>query len=327
MRILVTGGAGFIGSHLVERLLGKDHEVLVLDDFDDYYDPALKRENVRAAAASPGWRLVEGDIRDASLVERAFGDFAPEMVVHLAARAGVRPSIELPVLYQEVNVGGTQILLEAARKAGVRKFVFASSSSVYGDASRAAFSETDPVDRPVSPYAATKRAGELLGHTYWHLHGIAFWGLRFFTVYGPRQRPEMAIHKFTRLIDEGREVPQYGDGSSRRDYTWIEDIVDGVEAAVRRMEGYEILNLGESRTTSLAELIELIARALGKQARIRRLPFQPGDVQATRADISRAAALIGYAPSCPVEAGIPRFVAWYREQRDRSGRAADRRPS
>jgi len=327
MRTLVTGGAGFIGSHLVERLLAKGHEVLVLDDFDDFYDPAVKRENIRAASASPRWRLVEGDIRDAGLVERTFGDFAPEMVVHLAARAGVRPSIDQPRLYQEVNVGGTQVLLEAARRSGMRKFLFASSSSVYGDESRVPFAESDPVERPVSPYAATKRASELLGYTYWHLHGIAFWALRFFTVYGPRQRPEMAIHKFTRLIDDGEEVPQFGDGSSRRDYTWIEDIIDGVEAAVERIDGYEILNLGESKTTSLSELIGLIARALGKPARIRRMPFQPGDVQATYADISRAAARIGYAPKCPVEAGIPRFVAWYREQRAGEGRLSDRRPS
>jgi len=327
MRVLVTGGAGFIGSHLVERLLDKGHEVLVLDDFDDYYDPALKRENVRAASASPRWRLMEGDIRDGALVERAFGDFAPELVVHLAARAGVRPSIELPLLYEEVNVKGTQILLEASRKTGVKKFLFASSSSVYGDDARVPFSESDPVERPVSPYAATKRAGELLGYTYWHLHGIAFWGLRFFTVYGPRQRPEMAIHKFTRLIDEGLEVPQFGDGSSRRDYTWIEDIIDGVEAAAERIDGYEILNLGESKTTSLGDLIEMIARALGKPARIRKMPFQPGDVQATYADISRAAARIGYAPKCSVEAGIPRFVAWYRERRALPGPLPDRRPS
>ncbi len=198
MKVLVTGGAGFIGSRLVERLLAKDHDVLVLDDFNDAYDPALKRANVEEAARSPKWRLIEGDIRDAALVERAFRSFRPDLVVHLAARAGVRPSIELPVLYQEVNVGGTQILLEAARQSGVRKFLFASSSSVYGNRSQVPFSEEDPVSQPVSPYAATKRAGELLGYTYWHLHGLSFWALRFFTVYGPRQRPEMAIHKFTR---------------------------------------------------------------------------------------------------------------------------------
>ena len=315
MRVLVTGGAGFIGSHLVERLLDRRHDVLVLDSFDDYYDPGLKRENLRVALDSPRAALVEGDIRDTELVERAFGEFGPELVVHLAARAGVRPSIDLPLLYQDVNVGGTLVLLEAARRAGIRKFLFASSSSVYGDESSVPFSETDPVERPVSPYAATKRAGELLGYTYWHLYGIAFWALRFFTVYGPRQRPEMAIHKFTRLIDEGQEVPQFGDGSTRRDYTWIEDIIDGVEAAVERIEGYEILNLGESKTTSLADLIGLIARSLGKPARVRQLPFQPGDVRTTCADISRAAARIGYAPRCSIEAGVPRFVTWYRERR------------
>jgi UDP-glucuronate 4-epimerase len=327
MRILVTGGAGFIGSHLVERLLGKGHDVLVVDDFDDYYAPALKRENVSIASRSPRWRLVEGDIRDAELMERTFHEFRPDEVVHLAARAGVRPSIEQPVLYQDVNVGGTQILLEAARKSGVRKFLFASSSSVYGDHSQVPFSEDDPVGRPVSPYAATKRAAELLGHTYWHLHGIAFWALRFFTVYGPRQRPEMAIHKFTRLIDEGGEVPQFGDGSSRRDYTWIDDIIDGVEACVERIEGYEVLNLGESTTTSLSDLIDMIARALGKHARIQKLPFQPGDVQATYADISRAAARIGYAPKCPVEEGIPRFVEWYGRRQTRIESHRDGRPS
>ena len=315
MRVLVTGGAGFIGSHLVERFLAKGNEVLVLDDFNDSYDPAIKRRNMDVARQSAGFQLREGDIRDCALVDRTFQTFAPDLVVHLAARAGVRPSIEHPLLYQDANVGGTQILLEAARKAAVRKFLFASSSSVYGDGSKVPFSEDDPVSRPVSPYAATKRAGELLGYTYWHLHGIAFWALRFFTVYGPRQRPEMAIHKFTRLIDEGKEVPQYGDGSSRRDYTWIDDLLDGVEAAAARIEGYEVLNLGESRTTALSELIALIERAVGKPARVNPLPFQPGDVVATFADISRAAARIGYAPRCAIEEGIPRFVAWYLNHR------------
>lgn len=315
MKIFVTGGAGFIGSHLVERLLAKGDEVLVLDDFDDYYDPALKRANVASFAGSRGLSIVEGDIRDQAVVEEALRSFHPELIVHLAARAGVRPSIQLPLLYQEVNVGGTQVLLEAARTCGVKKFVFASSSSVYGDDANTPFSEDDPVMRPVSPYAATKRAGELLGHAYWHLHGIAFWALRFFTVYGPRQRPEMAIHKFTRLIDEGGDVPQYGDGSSRRDYTYIDDVLDAVEAAVARIEGYEILNLGESRTTSLTELIAMIERCLGKKARITRLPPQPGDVVATWADISRAERRIGYRPRVALETGIPLFVDWYRSDR------------
>jgi UDP-glucuronate 4-epimerase len=311
MKILITGGAGFIGSHLAERYLAKNHEVLVLDNFDTFYDPAIKRLNVEAALTHPRYRLVEGDIRDAECVESTIASFGPNLIVHLAARAGVRPSIELPLLYQDVNVGGTQVILEAARKADVRRIVFASSSSVYGNDSKVPFSEKDPVMHPVSPYAATKRAGELLGYTYWHLHQIEFCALRFFTVYGPRQRPEMAIHKFTRLIDEGREIPQFGDGSSRRDYTWIEDIVDGIEAAAAKFQGFEIFNLGESKTTSLADLIALISRAAGKPARIQSMPFQPGDVEATYADISHARARIGYAPRCPVEEGIPRFVEWY----------------
>jgi len=315
VKILVTGGAGFIGSHLVERFLGKGHEVLAFDVFDDYYDPAVKRSNLAEASRSLGFRAVEGDIRDVGLVERTFASFSPELIVHLAARAGVRASIELPVLYQQVNVGGTQVLLEAARQAGVGKFLFASSSSVYGDGSKVPFSEDDPAMRPLSPYAATKRACELLGYAYWHLFGISFWALRFFTVYGPRQRPEMAIHKFTRLIDEGSEIPQYGDGSSSRDYTYIDDVVEAVEAAARRIEGFEIMNLGGSRTTALRDLITMIERALGKAARIRRLPPQPGDVEATWADISRAAARLGYAPRRPIEQGIALFVDWYRSER------------
>lgn len=317
MKILVTGGAGFIGSHVVERFLERGHAVSVLDDLDDYYDPAIKRANLAAAQTHPRFQMVLGDIRDAAAVDATMSAAKPDLLVHLAARAGVRPSIQLPVLYQEVNVGGTQILLEAARKHAVKKILFASSSSVYGDDSRVPFREDDPVSHPVSPYAATKRSGELLGYTYWHLYGIAFWCLRFFTVYGPRQRPEMAIHRFTRLIDEGQEVPQFGAGDSVRDYTWIDDIVDGVERAADRIEGYEILNLGGSKTTSLTNLIARIADALGKPARVKMLPFQDGDVRATYADISRAAQRIGYAPSCAIETGIPRFVAWYRHGRSR----------
>lgn len=314
MKTLITGGAGFIGSHLVERMLAKGADVLVLDDFDDYYDPSVKRRNLEAASRSKAFRLVEGNICDTGLVDRTFQRFQPDLVIHLAARAGVRASIDFPLLCQEVNVAGTQALLEAARKHGVRKFLFASSSSVYGDGSKVPFCEDDPASRPVSPYAATKRAGELLGYAYWHLYGIAFWALRFFTVYGPRQRPEMAIHKFTRLIDEGRELPQYGEGGSSRDYTYIDDILGAVEAAAERIEGYEILNLGESKTTTLRDLIGLIEGALGKTAKIRRLPPQPGDVEATWADISRARARIGYAPECSLTEGIREFVEWYRSE-------------
>src|SRR5881296_4439288 len=244
--ILVTGGAGFIGSHLVEALIKEGREVIVLDNFDDFYTPEVKRRNLEPLAGRPGFTKVEGDIRDARLLESVFSGYPVGVVVHLAARAGVRPSIQQPVLYCDVNVNGTAVLLEACRRHGIGKFIFGSSSSVYGNNSKLPFSEKDDVDRPISPYAATKKAGELLCATYHELYGLNVFALRFFTVYGPRQRPEMAIHKFTRLIDEGREVPQFGDGSSRRDYTWIEDIVDGIEGAAARIEGFEVLNLGES---------------------------------------------------------------------------------
>jgi len=313
-RILVTGGAGFIGSHVCERLLAQGREVVCLDLFDDFYDPAIKRRNIARCAGNALFRLIEGDIRDEAAVDSLFRERRPGTVLHLAARAGVRPSIERPLLYQDVNVGGTSVLLDACARHGVRRFLFASSSSVYGNNRKVPFHEDDPVDHPVSPYAATKKACELLGHTYHHLHGIHFWALRFFTVFGPRQRPEMAIHKFTRLIDRGEEVPQYGDGSSRRDYTYIEDIVEAVMACLDRLEGYQILNLGESRTTTLAELVRMIAEGLGKPARVRVLPPQPGDVERTWADIGRARALIGYTPRFTVEEGVRLFLDWYRRQ-------------
>jgi len=315
-KILVTGGAGFIGSHLAERLLDRGKQVTCLDLFDEFYDPAIKRRNVIAARRNPRYRLVEGDIRDERLVFELLRETLPDVVVHLAARAGVRPSIEQPLLYQDVNVRGTSVLLDACARAGVGRFVFASSSSVYGNNPKVPFSEDDSVDHPISPYAATKKAGELLGYTWHHLHRIHFWGLRFFTVYGPRQRPEMAIHKFARAIDRGEEVEQYGDGSSRRDYTYISDIVDAVEACVEKVEGYELLNIGESRTTTLSELVDRIARGLGKPARIRRLPEQPGDVAQTWADVSRARRLIGYEPRTPVEEGIRLFLEWFAREKE-----------
>ncbi|PYT09111.1 MAG: epimerase [Acidobacteria bacterium] len=314
-KILVTGGAGFIGSHLIDRLLAAGREVTCLDLFDDFYDPAIKRRNLAAARSSPLFHLVEGDIRDERLVEDVLREEDPDVLVHLAARAGVRPSIEKPLLYQDVNVRGTALLLEACRRQGTRRFLFASSSSVYGNNRKVPFSEKDSVDHPVSPYAATKKAGELLGYTYHHLHGLHFWALRLFTVFGPRQRPEMAIHKFTRLIDRGEEVPQFGDGSSRRDYTYIDDITEALMFCIDRIEGYEIINLGESRTTTLAELIELISNGLGKPARVRVLPAQPGDVEQTWADIRRAAELIGYRPRFTVEEGIRPFLDWYLRER------------
>jgi UDP-glucuronate 4-epimerase len=313
MRTLVTGGAGFIGSHLVDRLLAEGGEVVALDNFDAFYDAARKRANLADAARSPRFRLVEGDIRDAALVDRLFEEFRPEAVVHLAARAGVRPSIEQPALYADVNVNGTVRLLEAASRLDPRpRFVYASSSSVYGDRDAVPFRESDPVDHPVSPYAATKKACELLAYTFHHLHGLPATGLRFFTAYGPRNRPDLAIAKFAALIDRGEPVPMFGDGTTRRDYTYVGDIVDGVVRAVERCGSYHVYNLGNSDPVALRDLIRHIGEALGKEPVIRQLPEQPGDVRQTYADVSRAEAELGYRPSTPFREGLSRFVAWYR---------------
>jgi UDP-glucuronate 4-epimerase len=313
--ILVTGGAGFIGSHLTTRLLARGAEVVCLDDFDDYYEPAFKRENVAPFLENPRWHLVEGDIRDEGLVEETYREFGVVETVHLAARAGVRPSIRQPRLYQEVNGIGTLNLLEAARRSGARTFIFASSSSVYGTNSKVPFSEEDPIAQPVSPYAATKRANELMAHVYHHLHGLSVTCLRFFTVYGPRQRPEMAIYHFTEKLAHGEAVPRFGDGSTARDYTYIDDIVDGMLAALDAAAPFEIVNLGGSRTTTLQRLIELVAEALGTEARVEELPPQPGDVPITYADVSKARRLWGWEPQVAIEEGIGRFVEWYRGHR------------
>ena len=282
MKILVTGGAGFIGSSVAEKLLARGDEVVVIDCFDEFYDPKIKRRNIEAALKNPAYKLVEGDIRDLELLKGLFRREKFDRVFHLAARAGVRPSIADPLLYEDVNVRGTMNLLEAARENSLPGFIFASSSSIYGNNKKVPFSETDFVDNPVSPYAATKKACELVCHTYHHLYGLNISCLRFFTVYGPRQRPEMAIHKFTRLIDQGKPVPMFGDGSSRRDYTYIDDIADGVIKAIDANFAFEIFNIGESRTTELRTLIELIEKNLGKKAIIEQLPDQPGDVEASR---------------------------------------------
>jgi UDP-glucuronate 4-epimerase len=313
--ILVTGGAGFIGSHLTARLLARGAEIVCLDDFNDYYEPAFKRENVAPFLKNRRWHLVEGDIRDASLVEKTYREFGIVETVHLAARAGVRPSIRQPRLYHEVNGAGTLNLLEAARGSGARTFIFASSSSVYGTNSKVPFSEEDPIAQPVSPYAATKRANELMAHVYHHLHGLAITCLRFFTVYGPRQRPEMAVYHFTERLAHGEAVPRFGDGSTARDYTYIDDIVDGTMAALDAAAPFEIVNLGGSRTTTLQRLIELIAAALGTEPRIKELPPQPGDVPITYAEVSKAKRLWGWEPKVPIEEGIRRFVEWYRGHR------------
>jgi UDP-glucuronate 4-epimerase len=310
--VLVTGAAGFIGSHTVERLLARGERVVGLDNFDPFYDPAIKRTNLAAASRDPRFTLVEGDIRDAALLEALFAKEPVRAVIHLAARAGVRPSVEEPALYADVNVRGTTVVLEAARRAGVPKVVYASSSSVYGGNTKVPFSEDDPVDHPVSPYAATKKATELVASAFHHLYGMDTIGLRFFTVYGPRQRPEMAIAAFTRWIDEGRPVPVFGDGSALRDYTYIDDIVDGVMGALDRGRGDRVYNLGESETTSLIELVRRIGAAVGREPRIDFRPPQPGDVPTTFADIARARQELGYHPAVKVAEGIPRFVAWYR---------------
>ena len=309
-RIAVTGGAGFIGSHLVDRLLEQGHWVTCIDNFDTFYDPAVKRENVSGAMQHERFILVEGDIRDANLLLETFKRNAIDTVVHLAARAGVRPSILHPKLYYDVNVTGTLCMLEAMREAGIKRMIFASSSSVYGNNPQVPFSETDPVDNPISPYAATKKAGELLCHTYHHLHGFDTYCLRFFTVYGPRQRPEMAIHSFVNRILKDEAITLFGNGTSARDYTYIDDIIDGVMSSIERVKGYEVINLGEARTTSLMKLVSLIESQLGRKARIHWEPKQSGDVEQTYADIRKAHRLLGYEPQFSMLAGIREFCRW-----------------
>ena len=322
MRVLVTGGAGFIGSHVSEALLQRGDRVLALDNFSPFYDPALKRRNVKAvyrAHPDGAFAVCEADIRDGEALKLAFESFQPEAVVHLAACAGVRPSIERPEEYYDVNLMGTVRLMDQMAASGVTRLVFASSSSVYGNNEKVPFSEDDPVDHPISPYAATKKAGELAVHTWHHLKGLSGACLRFFTVYGPRQRPDLAITKFANLMLDGAPIPVYGDGGTRRDYTYIEDIVDGVVRALdwtAEPNRYGVFNLGESRTVSLSEMIETLEKALGVKAVIRRLPAQPGDVERTWADIAKARGVLGYAPSTPFEEGIEQFIRWLKAQRD-----------
>jgi UDP-glucuronate 4-epimerase len=313
MKTLVTGGAGFIGSHLVDRLLADGGRVTVLDNFEPFYPEAIKRANLALASRSPGFRLVEGDVRDPEAVARAVREAEPDAIVHLAAMAGVRPSIERPALYADVNVIGTVRLLEAACRLEPRpRFVFASSSSVYGDRDSAPFREDDPVDHPVSPYAASKKACELMAHAFHHLHGLPVTGLRFFTAYGPRNRPDLAVAKFADLIERGEPVPMFGDGSTRRDYTYVGDIVDGVVAAIGRRGGFRIYNLGNSDPIDLRSMIAAIGEALGKEPIIDRRPEQPGDVRQTYADVSRAEAELGYRPRTTFAEGLRRYVEWRR---------------
>jgi len=316
MNFLVTGGAGFIGSHVCEQLLRDGHRVWAFDDLNNFYDPQIKRRSLaELAALNLPFSFVQGDLCDAGAVNALFAASKFDQVIHLAARAGVRPSLEQPALYQRVNVEGTVNILEAARKTGCKKITIASSSSVYGVNAKVPFSESDPIFSAVSPYAASKLACEALGHVYHHIYGLDVAMLRFFTVYGPRQRPDLAIHKFTRLIDAGQPIPVFGDGSTARDHTFIADILDGILACTKKEFGFEIFNLGESQTIRLDKLIALIEDALRKKAVIDRQPLQPGDVPITYADISKAQRLLGYRPQVKAEKGIPLFVEWFRKHR------------
>ena len=314
MNFLVTGGAGFIGSHVCERLLNDGHQVWAFDDLNSFYDPQFKQRNLRAiqALAKP-FEFVHGDITDRAALDEVFSSVKFDQVIHLAARAGVRPSLAEPALYQRVNVEGTVNVLEAARQNGVKKITIASSSSVYGLNSRVPFSESDPIFSAISPYAASKLACEALGHTWHHIYKMDVAMLRFFTVYGPRQRPDLAIYKFAKLITAGKPIPVFGDGSAARDYTFVQDTLDGIVACTRKELGFEIFNLGESETISLSRMIELLEAALGKKAVIDRQPLQPGDVPITFANISKARAMLGYNPKVKFEQGIKLFADWFRK--------------
>lgn len=315
MRVLITGGAGFIAYHLAMALMQKQAEISLLDNFNDFYDPEIKRRNVRDLQSRGQAPMHIVDILDRDRLRQVFKETRPDAIVHLAAWAGVRPSLEKPELYSSVNITGTVNLLELAKEFATRCFIFGSSSSVYGGNTKVPFAEEDPVDKPVSPYAATKRAGELLCHTYAHNYSMHITCLRFFTVYGPRQRPEMAIHKFAQLMTEGKEIPIYGAGDSRRDYTYVEDIVSGVLGAIEVNPRYEIINLGESQTIALMEVVEQLENALGQKAKLRFLPNQPGDMEITYADITRARRLIGYNPQKPFKEGIRLFADWFKGSR------------
>jgi UDP-glucuronate 4-epimerase len=314
VKLLITGGAGFIGSHVADRRLRRGDRIVVLDDFNDFYEPRIKRANVAAHVGHLRYRLVEGDIRDRDLIFRLFEEERFEGVIHLAARAGVRPSLTQPVLYEEVNCVATLHLLDAAVAHGKPRFVFASSSSVYGINSKLPFSEADPIDRPISPYATTKRAGELHVFTAHHLHDLPAVCLRFFSVYGPRQRPEMAIARFIRCLESDTPIPFYGDGSSRRDYTYIDDIADGVEAALESSLAFEIINLGGAHPVTLAELVANLEAATGRRGHLDRQPMQAGDVPVTFADVGKAERLLNFRARVPLAEGLRRSVEWYRSQ-------------
>jgi len=322
--VLVTGGAGFIGSHLIERLLSDKNRVIIIDNFNDYYDPKIKERNIRRLIETKEkinldddhLKIYRGDIRDNLLIKKVFNENKVDYVVHLAAMAGVRQSIQIPEKYYDVNINGTLNILEACKKWKIQKFIFASSSSVYGNNENVPFSENDNVDKPISPYAASKKAGELLCYAYHHLNNISIACLRFFTVYGPRQRPDLAIHKFTKLIFNNEEIPFYGNGYTERDYTYIDDIIDGITKTIewidKNEKQYEIFNLGESKTISLNQMIETLEKIIGEKAIINRLPTQPGDVNKTFADITKSKKILGYNPKTNFEEGIIKFIEWYK---------------
>lgn len=312
MIILVTGGAGFIGSHLCERLLKDGKEVIAVDDFNDFYDPKRKEKNIMGCLKNKRFKIYKSDIRNKEEIKKIFEKNKIDIIVHLAARAGVRPSMENPLLYIDVNVNGTLAILELAREFGVKKFVFASSSSVYGGNEKTPFSEDDPINNPLSPYAITKIAGEQLCGIYSRLYGINIVCLRFFTVYGPRGRPDMAPYKFTNLIMQDKEIEVYGDGSSKRDYTFISDIIDGIAAAIEKELKFEVINLGDSNPVELKYLISLIEQNTGKKAKIKFMPEQKGDVPITYADVSKAKRLLGYKPKVKIEEGIKKLAEWYK---------------
>lgn len=316
MYILITGGAGFIGSHLCEKLISLGSKIICIDSFDDFYNPAIKENNISEVTGSNHFKLYRSDITSPTQMEKIFSENSIDMVIHLAARAGVRPSIEKPLLYERVNILGTMNLLECCKKYNIPKFIFASSSSVYGGNKKLPFSEEDNVDHPISPYAATKKAGELICYTYYDLYKISIYCFRFFTVYGPRQRPEMAIHKFTRLILGGEDIEIYGDGSSSRDYTYIDDVISGVISSLDRIKGFEIINLGNSKTVKLMDLIRLIETTTGEKGHLKFTVSQPGDVFVTYADIRKARKMLKYLPKTNIKDGLTKFVEWYKEKRE-----------
>ena len=315
MNILVTGSSGFIGSHLTELLLNANNKIVGLDNFDNFYPRIFKESNMEIALKNENFRFYEGDIREKKIIKKIISENNIEVVIHLAAKAGVRPSILNPQEYYDVNVNGTLSIIEAMQESNCKNLILASSSSIYGDQEKVPFDENDKVDHPISPYAATKKSTELLAHVYSHLYGMNITCLRFFTAYGPRQRPDLAIHKFTRLIDEGMKIPVFGDGDTARDYTFIFDIVEGIKKSMENMNGYKIYNLGESKVIKLNELISTIELHLGKKAIIERLPEQPGDVKQTFANIQKARNEINYNPKIEFNKGIELFIDWYKSNK------------